>query len=225
LISVQRKGKLLCFCTDHQHYILSHLGMSGAWIISNKKITKKHTHLQFEGISNGKKMYLGYVDPRRFGNIYFADQKLKDKKFNELGVDLVSKEYTAEYIYQSLKKYPNRALKVCLLDQSLFAGVGNYIASEICAHARLRPTKKCSTITKKQSGLIQMATLKVIEPTIQSGGTAFSGGYQDANGQKGEGLSHLVVFYQKICQLCKVSPVKKIILGQRGTYYCPNCQR
>jgi formamidopyrimidine-DNA glycosylase len=56
------------------------------------------------------------------------------------------------------------------------------------------------------------------------GGVAFGGGYQDAHGEKGQGVQSLVVFYQKKCQLCQNSDVIKITLGQRGTYYCPQCQ-
>jgi len=60
---------------------------------------------------------------------------------------------------------------------------------------------------------------------LASGGTTFQGGYRDSSGEKGLGVQHLVVFYQKTCQLCRKSEVKKIILAQRGTYYCPKCQK
>jgi hypothetical protein len=69
----------------------------------------------------------------------------------------------------------------------------------------------------------------VVSGAIETKGTTFSGGYRDANGFKGEGVKHLVVFYQAHCQMClekqRLSKVIKEILGGRGTYHCPVCQK
>ena len=108
--------------------------------------------------------------------------------------------------------------------QKLFAGSGNYIANEICARALIRPTRKCKMVKKDEFPRILEAIHKVLAPALASGGTTFQGGYRDSTGEKGLGVQHLVVFYQKTCQMCKVTPVKKILLAQRGTYYCPTCQ-
>jgi formamidopyrimidine-DNA glycosylase len=78
---------------------------------------------------------------------------------------------------------------------------------------------------RKEFPKILKAIQDVITPALLSGGTTFQGGYRDTSGEKGKGLDHLVVFYQKTCQMCKTTPVKKIILAQRGTYYCPHCQK
>jgi formamidopyrimidine-DNA glycosylase len=64
----------------------------------------------------------------------------------------------------------------------------------------------------------------VISGALKTKGTAFSGGYRDAFGDASKKLDHLVVFYQKTCQLCLKTPVIKTNLGGRGTYHCPNCQ-
>lgn len=221
ILSVSRKGKMLDFILDDGRHILSHLGMTGTWLISKTKIIEKHTHVQLKS----DKGYLAYVDPRRFGHMYLFDAQKAQEKLNELGIDLLDKEFTLEYFTTSLNKYPERKIKVSLLDQRLFAGTGNYIANEICAHGRVRPGRKIKSLTRKEIQLLYDGIFKVLNPTINSGGTTFAGGYRDTSGEKGQGVNHLVVFYQKICQLCKKTPVKKIILAQRGTYYCPNCQR
>ena len=72
---------------------------------------------------------------------------------------------------------------------------------------------------------IILATKSVLEGSIKSNGMTFSGGYADTKGEKGEGVQNLVVFYQKVCGLCKTNTIKKIVLAQRGTYYCPHCQK
>lgn len=115
-------------------------------------------------------------------------------------------------------------LKVHLLDQKLFAGSGNYIASEICARAKILPTRLNKDIKKSEFPKILKAIHTVLDGSLTSGGTTFQS-YRDSTGEKGKGVEHLVVYNQKICQMCKKTPVKKIILAQRGTYYCPNCQK
>jgi formamidopyrimidine-DNA glycosylase len=221
LIAIKRKGKMLDFVFDDGSHLLSHLGMTGTWLIGETIKSGKHTHLTLQADS----CTLAYDDPRRFGHMYYYSKSEAEKKLAELGMDLADPEFTLKYLIGALKRYPERALKVTLLDQKLFAGSGNYIANEICARAGIRPTRRCKNIKKDEFPKILRAIKEVLEPAIASGGTTFQGGYRDSTGERGEGLQHLVVFYQKTCQLCKKTPVKKIILAQRGTYYCPHCQK
>ncbi len=220
ILSVSRKGKMLDFILSDKRHILSHLGMTGTWLISKTPIKEKHTHILF----TSEHGYLAYVDPRRFGHLYLYDEIKANEKLNELGTDLLAKEFTLKYFTEKLLKYPDRYIKVTLLDQKLFAGTGNYIANEICAHGRVRPNRKVSSLTPKEIKKLYNGVFKVLDPTINSGGTTFAGGYRDTSGDKGAGVNHLVVFYQKTCRLCNKAEIKKITLGQRGTYYCPNCQ-
>ena len=221
LIAIKRKGKMLDFLFDDDSHLLSHLGMTGTWLIGETIKSGKHTHL----VLNGDQFTLAYDDPRRFGHMYYYSKEEAEKKLAELGMDLADPDFSLEYLTSAIKRYPERALKVTLLDQKLFAGSGNYIANEICARAGIRPMRKCKAVKKEEFPKILKAMKKVLAPAIASGGTTFQGGYRDSSGEKGKGVQHLVVFYQKTCQLCKKTPVKKIILAQRGTYYCPHCQK
>lgn len=221
IIKINRKGKMLDFLLDDGSHLLSHLGMTGTWLIGETVTTGKHSHL----ILKAKDKTLVYDDPRRFGHMYHYEAAEAETKLNELGVDIASKELTLEYVTTALKRYPDRALKVTLLDQKLFAGSGNYIANEICARAGVMPTRLCCDIKKNEFAKIHQAIADVLSPAISSGGTTFQGGYRDSKGEKGLGVSHLVVFYQKTCQLCGKNPVTKITLAGRGTYYCSRCQK
>ncbi|MEM1158287.1 MAG: DNA-formamidopyrimidine glycosylase family protein [Verrucomicrobiota bacterium] len=221
LTHVERKGKLLDFRLDDSRHLLSHLGMSGAWLISQKLVTEKHTHVQFTGTDG----HLAYVDPRRFGHMYLYNETQAQQKLDELGRDLLDAGFTSRYFKSTLLRYPERAVKVSLLDQSLFAGTGNYIANEICAHGGVLPHRKVKSLTAREFTKLYQGVAKVLDPTIGLGGTAFGGGYRDANGETGNGVEHLMVFYQQTCQLCRNTPVIKTILAQRGTYHCPKCQK
>lgn len=224
--SIERKGKLMTMIFDEDHYLLSHFGMSGGWRLSTEKVLEKHTHLQFKCSDlNGQVHYLAFVDPRRFGHLFFFRKQNAQKKWDELGVDVSTKEFSVSYLKGVLKKFPHKQIKPFLLDQKYFAGVGNYIASEICARAGVRPTRRNRSIKEREIHKLIEATKMVLDGTLKTNGTTFSGGYSDAQGEKGAGVSHLVVFYQTTCQLCQKTPVKKIVLATRGTYYCPHCQK
>jgi formamidopyrimidine-DNA glycosylase len=219
IVEIKRKGKMLDFVFDDNSHLLSHLGMTGTWLVGETIKSGKHTHLTLKS----KTHTLAFDDPRRFGHMYFYSAVEASRKLAELGTDLT--EITLEELTESIKRYPERALKVTLLDQKLFAGSGNYIANEICARAKIRPTRKCKNVKKDEFPKIYQAIKLVLEPALKSGGTTFQGGYRDSTGERGQGVQHLVVFYQKTCQMCKKTPVKKIILAQRGTYFCPHCQK
>ena len=222
---IERKGKLLDFCVRGGEHILGHLGMSGSWRISPKRISEKHTHVLFRGKVRGKKRcYLAYVDPRRFGNMYFFSHEKAQIHLQRLGVDVAGPEFTSDYLMSLFRRFPQRQVKPFLLEQKHFCGIGNYMACEICALARVRPTRRLGRITRQEISRLHRATLQVVRKQIKYQGLTFSGGYKDAFGDDGGGLSQLVVFHQDICGMCKTHAVKKIVMFQRGTYYCPRCQ-
>jgi formamidopyrimidine-DNA glycosylase len=225
ILEVQRKGKMLDLLLSDGRHILSHLGMTGGWRISKDKVIEKHTHLQFKGEVKGEEYHMAYVDPRRFGHMYLFNKEQAEKKLAELGHDLKSPDFTYKYFKEKLLKYPERFIKVTLLDQSLFAGTGNYIANEICARAKIMPTRLVRLLKEPEIKRLYKSTFVVIDGATKTGGTTFAGGYADTTGNIGQGVNHLVVFYQKICQMCTKTEVTKITLGQRGTYYCSNCQK
>ncbi|MDD0852098.1 hypothetical protein HBN50_03275 [Halobacteriovorax sp. GB3] len=225
LLKVERKGKVLRFFFEDELRVISGLGMSGSWRISKEWIDVKHTHVQLVGENADGPLYLGYVDPRRFGNMHFLTEEHEANWLERLGPDVSSLEFTLEYLLKLKKERPMKVIKPFLLEQNFFSGVGNYMASEICARAGIRPTRKMKTLTKNDLSNLLQATKMVLDDSIETGGTTFSGGYADAYGEKGRGVTNLVVFYQKICGLCHKSEVKKITLAGRGTYYCPTCQR
>ncbi len=225
VVKISRHGKVLDFVLKNGEHIVSRLGMSGGWRKYDTSPKEKHAHITLK-IQSGKKIvFLAYVDPRRFGKIYFFSSDSALLYFKKLGVDVSSNLFTPEYLLNICKKHGKRSIKVLLLEQKYFAGIGNYIASEICALSKILPTRKAVSISLSDAKKMCEATKKIISRNIKSQGMSFKGGYFDVSGSKGDALNNLVVFYQETCGMCKKTKVEKIILGGRGTYYCPRCQK
>jgi len=217
---ITRHGKCLIFHFSNSTFLLSHLGMTGSWRISHKRLKEKHVHFCF--LSDNT--FLSYVDPRRFGHMYFFNHEELKVYLTRLGPDLLSKEMSAEFIWEKIQKYPNRELKPFLLEQKFFAGSGNYIANEVCARAKIHPQRLNSTLNRKDATKIKKGFDTILNDSIKNNGVTFQGGYSDAFGEKGKGVQNLVVFHQKTCGMCKKAEIKKINLKGRGTFYCPQCQ-
>jgi formamidopyrimidine-DNA glycosylase len=229
IIKIRRHAKWLIFDLEPHGHILSHLGMSGSWQMSHTPLDEKHGHIEF--IDKNKKEFgvLTYIDPRRFGHFYLLNEENYKLREAALPIDITSKDFDVDHITETFFKFPNKLIKPFLLDQKAFPGVGNYMASEICARAGILPTRLTGDITAVEIQKIKQAMVVVVTGAVDTKGTTFSGGYRDANGSKGEGVKHLVVFYQNHCQMCleqgRVTKVIKTILGGRGTYHCPRCQK
>ncbi|MDH4468751.1 MAG: DNA-formamidopyrimidine glycosylase family protein [Bacteriovoracaceae bacterium] len=220
-LSVGRYGKWMIFQCESEKLLLSSLGMSGSWIIGKDEKIFPHTHLTIKGKNQE---LLRYVDPRRFGHFYYFTKTEWAKKKKSLGVDPLSQEFDFDYFRRCIDKQKNRPIKVALLDQKYFPGIGNYLASEICAQAFLHPERLCKELNSEEIKNLYLAIPIILKRAIQNGGVTFGGGYQNANGEKGNGKSGLIVFHQLICQNCKETEVTKITLAGRGTFFCNHCQ-
>lgn len=227
-MKIRRHGKWLIMDLFPTGHILSHLGMSGSWQMSHNPKSDKHGHIEF--IDHSKKLHgvLTYIDPRRFGHFYVLSDEHYEEKTKDLPIDVSSSKFTVDTIAELFFQNPNKVIKPFLLDQKAFPGVGNYMASEICARAGILPTRLAGDITAEEIEKIREAIDIVVTGAVETKGTTFSGGYRDANGARGEGIRHLVVFHQAHCQMCMdqdiLTKVVKSVMATRGTYHCPRCQ-
>lgn len=229
ITNIRRHAKWLIFDLFPSGHLLSHLGMSGSWQMSHSPLNNKHGHIEFIDETKSDFGVLTYIDPRRFGHFYILNDEHFKNKEDQLPIDITSPLFDESHIALTFFQSPNKTLKPFLLDQKAFPGVGNYMASEICARAGILPTKLTGEISDVEIFKIKAAMDLVVSGAIDTKGTTFSGGYRDANGSKGEGVKHLVVFYQAHCQMClekeSLTKVIKTNLGGRGTYHCPICQK
>ncbi len=227
IVAISRQAKWLVFKLEPTGYILSHLGMSGSWQVHHDLLNEKHQHLKLISHQTSP-LYLSYIDPRRFGHLYFLSDEGFAKKMASFPLDVSHPDFDENKIAELFMCSPDKKIKPYLLDQGSFPGIGNYMASEICARSGIHPERKVGNISAEEILKIKAAIKLVIQGAVETSGTTFGGGYRDTKGEKGEGVKHLVVFYQEWCQLCKEAgrqtAVTKYFLAGRGTYFCPYCQ-
>ncbi|MDC3271727.1 bifunctional DNA-formamidopyrimidine glycosylase/DNA-(apurinic or apyrimidinic site) lyase [Gammaproteobacteria bacterium] len=218
---IDRRAKYILFHLN-QSQILIHLGMTGTLRIAKKESNfyKKHDHVEFI-FQRGK---LIFNDPRRFGSIHFITEPSKHFLLEKLGPEPLSEEFNGEYLFQKIKKSLS-PIKNSLMNQHNVVGIGNIYANEILFDAKIRPTRKSKTITKKEYNKIAASTKKILKVAIKAGGTTLKDFYQP-DGNKGYFKIDLAVYDRanEKCKNCKKELIKRIIQSQRATFYCRKCQ-
>lgn len=223
--SFRRFGKYLIIIFEHITIII-HLRMEGKFFIKPKdEPIDKHEHLSFH-LENG--LTLRYHDIRKFGRFYFIPsikiEKIKEHPaLSKLGFD-ANQEGHEEELFNRLSK-KNVPVKVALLDQTVIAGLGNIYVNEVCFLSKIHPNKKSSSITIEEARRLSYYSKLVLDEAIKWGGTTIRS-YTSSLGVTGRFQQYLKVHKRKNlpCFECN-TPISKIKVGGRGTYFCPNCQK
>ncbi len=241
VVEVLRRGKYLVCVLDEGSRLVVHLGMTGQFFsgaaTSPRLLTAtaraslspaeqvdfepdSHTHLRLAFEDDGPRVFLR--DVRKFGKILLLDPGEQHPRLERLGIDAL--EVDGEYLFRVTRKR-QLAIKNLLLQQSVITGVGNIYADEALFRAALRPTRRAGRVSRAECGGLADAIRAVLERSIETGGSSIrdfvapdgsDGGYQDER--------HVYARAGEACDVCG-TPIKKIVLGQRGTHYCPVCQR
>jgi formamidopyrimidine-DNA glycosylase len=234
---VRRRGKyLLLDLTSHQGHsvasglLLMHLGMSGSLsfiptTVFGVEVAAAGKHDHFDLVTTQGLLRLN--DPRRFGAVVFAPAEQSptaQKLLGKLGVEPLTEAFDAKTFHQGLKKRQT-AIKQVLLGGELVVGVGNIYASEALFMARIRPTTRAAKISFPRAIKLHAAIQEVLARAIAKGGSTL----QDFSSAKGEsGYFQLEAkVYDRAglpCLDCKTL-IKKILQGQRSTFYCAVCQK
>lgn len=217
---IDRIGKYLIFKLDHNAFI-SHLRMEGKYFICDRYDTyNQHCHVIFH-LSNGKD--LRYYDTRKFGRMALCDlyDYANQKPFNKLAKEPFDIDY--KELYQVLKK-TTRPIKDVLLDQHVILGIGNIYANEICFRMKINPLASANNLSLKRVKELVEISIEVLNEAISQGGTTIH--TFSANGIDGKFQVKLNVHGKTgvPCVNCQ-TPIEKIQLHGRGTYYCKKCQR
>lgn len=223
IIDIKRRGKWLLFELS-DYYLLSHLRMEGKYIYRNINDDISKHELVIFNIDN--EFELRYKDTRKFGKMYLIKKEdiNENKIIKNLGLEPWDKNLNTTYLRTKLKN-KNKAIKGLLLDQSIIAGIGNIYADEILFLSKINPKRTPSTLTEKDLQNIIDNTKEVLSNAITSGGTTIRS-YTSEEGVSGTFQNNLNVHQRKgqHCRICK-SIIEKTIISQRGTYYCPKCQK
>ena len=221
---VRRVGKHIVFDLESkrsrngrgQRQWIVHLGMTGQMLVTSPEAElQKHTHA-IASLSSGRE--LRFVDARRFGRLSVTDEQ----GFRGPGTEPLT--VTADD-FAKLFHGRKTSIKAALLNQKLLHGVGNIYADESLFRAGIRPRRQAGRLTRVELDRLHASLKEVLKEAIKLGGSSVSD-YVDAEGREGFfQLQHRVYLRTgKPCLVCK-TPIKRLVLGGRGTHYCPQCQR
>ena len=222
---VRRVGKHITFdlrpVRDKQHnqsprQWIVHLGMTGNMLVldhGQSATAAKHTHA-IARLRSGRELH--FVDPRRLGRLWVTHN------FAGPGTEplTISPQDFVQLFHK--RKTP---IKAALLNQKLLHGVGNIYADESLFRAGIRPTRRASSLTRAELARLHATVQEVLREAIELGGSSVSD-YVNESGEEGSfQFQHRV--YLRTGEPCLVcgTPIKRVLVGGRGTHYCPKCQR
>ena len=188
------------------------------------QMPNSHTRVIFK-FSDGTNLF--FNDQRRFGWIRVVETKtLKENTMlKSLGPEPLEKEFTWQILKQNLLRHKNMVVKVAMMDQKVVSGMGNIYASEACFNAKINLQIKVFKLSDAQFKKLHHGMIKSLQDGIKYGGSTRTH-FVDAKGRKGYFLDYAFVYGKdkKPCKVCSTE-IKKITLGGRGTYFCPQCQK
>jgi formamidopyrimidine-DNA glycosylase len=204
---------------NHAASLLVHLGMTGQIApIAAEIPLEKHTHVSFT-LDDGRE--LRYTDPRRFGRMAYLTAELLAKEVEGAGADPL--EVGASEFSQRVRARNSR-IKALLLDQSVLRGVGNIYADESLWRAKIHPARVGSKLSEKETQTLRRALQDILNRAIVMRGSSISD-FLDANGEPGEYQRHHRAYGRegKPCYRCR-TPIRRVIVAGRSSYFCPKCQ-
>ena len=221
---VSRRGKYLVFHFD-DYQLLSHLRMEGKYFYVDSDFElNPHVHAIFT-LENGKRLL--YQDTRKFGTYHLYDKAIDletTAPFQVLGLEPFATEFTPSYVKEKIQN-KKKPIKSLLLDQTIVCGLGNIYVDEVLYRARLHPLTSSSELTDKDIENVVKYTVEVLARAIELGGTTIRT-FSSSHGVSGTFQNELLVHQRKgeNCYECH-TPIEKIKVGGRGTYFCPTCQK
>ena len=236
---LERVGKYLLASFDDGGTLLLHLGMTGQLFSSEARSKRllprararalpraprfepdRHTHLVLQFADRGPSLI--FRDVRKFGKCGYLAAGEPNPRVDKLGVDALKASGKKLHQAARRRKIP---IKTLLLDQGVLAGVGNIYADEALYLARVRPTRRSDRVDLAECTAIVAALRGVLRRSIEAGGSSIDD-FVQPDGNDGSYQLERRVYGRRgePCPRCK-QPIKRVVLGQRSTHFCPDCQR
>ncbi len=216
ILSVSRRAKYIVISTDGPR-ILIHLRMSGDLRCEPDTAgePQKHDRMIFH-FEDGARLV--FNDVRKFGRIWVTERP--EHVLNGLGIEPLGDEFSTEWLIRGLEKRSG-AIKSILLDQSFIAGIGNIYADESLFAAGILPTRRGNSLTVSECEALCDSIRSTLEHAIEMNGSSFDWAYKGGHFQ-----NEFQVYQRKgePCPRCG-TPIERITVCQRGTHFCPNCQK
>jgi formamidopyrimidine-DNA glycosylase len=217
--ALDRRGKFLVFTLSHD-YLLVHLKMSGRLDVVAATAPPDPYARVVMSLDDGRE--LRFHDPRKFGRMHLVADATE--VVGRLGPEPLDDDFTPDTLDRLLARRKGR-LKPLLLNQAFVAGLGNIYADEALHRARLHPLRPAGTLSAQDRARLHAAIQEVLAESIAAQGTTFPGSnrYQRPGGEPGDFQPRVYGRAGKPCPVCGAA-VCRILVGQRGTHFCPMCQ-
>lgn len=220
---VERRGKFLRLILDGL-VLVSHLRMEGRYgVYDSEEPIEKHTHVIFH-FTDGTE--LRYKDVRQFGtmHLFLPGEEWVNPPLNKLGLEPLDEDFTVQRL-RSVLGHRRGKIKSLLLNQLYIVGIGNIYADEALYAARIHPERSPESLSNQEWRRLHEAIVHVLQESVEKGGSSIKS-YVNGQGEMGMFQQELSAYGREgePCERCG-RPLRKIVVGGRGTHYCPNCQR
>lgn len=222
ILHLGRKGKYLLFFLSHDRVMISHLRMEGKYFTARVGDPLTKFDLVAFDFSDGTS--LRYNDVRKFGRLKLTTL---DRYLVEPPLSLLGKEpfdLSPEELYSGLQKKKRTTIKEALLDQHLILGLGNIYDDEVLFAAKLSPFLPAQELQLADCEKIIDESRRILKEAIALGGSTIRS-YHPEKGVDGAMQNELLAYGRdgKPCSRCSF-PLKRSLIGGRGTVFCPRCQ-
>jgi len=226
--AANRHGKYLVLPLDSGDSLMIHLRMSGQVLVARADAEPPlHTHVQLR-FDDGTALW--FVDPRTFGEVVVFDPdnvEVEIPDLARLGPDPIADGLTVGQL-RAIVRPRHRQLKQLLLDQHVIAGIGNIYGDEILHAAKLRPDRPSDSLSRRSEALLHRSIHDVLDAAIGAGGSTLRDAqYVDLFGKGGSYQEEHAVYGRsgERCRTCGRGVIRRIVVAQRSTHFCPVCQR
>jgi formamidopyrimidine-DNA glycosylase len=214
IMDVSRRGKFFVLELSAGRMLI-HLRMSGdLLVVLGGYEPAPHDRLILHLSSDAR---LVFNDPRKFGRVWLETGGAS--RLDILGPEPLGEEFTPAWLYSALQ-HRRWQLKPLLLDQSFLAGLGNIYTDEALHLAGLHPLTSSRAVTIQQAQALHQSIRAVLQEGIRRNGASIDWVYRGGDFQ-----NHFRA-YGRTGQPCPVcgTAIQRILVGQRGTHFCPHCQ-
>ncbi|MFQ5525478.1 MAG: bifunctional DNA-formamidopyrimidine glycosylase/DNA-(apurinic or apyrimidinic site) lyase [Thermoanaerobaculia bacterium] len=230
IVKLRRRSKYLLVDLEGSHTLVVHLGMSGRLTLAPiDRTPEDHEHVivaLLEPRARRASQKLRFRDPRRFGILLsLPTAKLEtDRHFAHLGIEPLGDGFSGQALARAARG--RRApVKSFLMDARQVVGIGNIYASEALYRGGIHPFRAAGRISPKRWDGLAAGIVEVLQDAIREGGTTLND-FADGDGNLGYFQVALDVYGREgePCRRCSRA-IRRRVLSNRATFYCPGCQR
>lgn len=217
---VRRRGKYLIVDLSGPLTLVVHLKMTGCLLVRPWEAEPLPHTRAILCLDNSTSIH--FLDQRKFGGMWLVENE--SQVVGRLGIEPLDHAFGAEALRELLRKH-DVPIKPLLCNQMVIAGIGNMYADEALFEARIHPEKKSRQLKPGEAARLHQAICHVLAEGIARCGASVNT-YQQPDGEPGFAHLFFRVAHRRgeQCYRCG-TPICRISLRGRGTYFCPRCQQ